>query len=227
MILCGGNSTRFANKLTQKIQGKTLPQRAVEFALSNGATKICVTLNKTDIYTDSYNIRHRILDDLLKITPNIKIAFQNPQVYGTGAALLPWKYELLENFVVLFGDNYYSGKLPEMDKDRCYFTYKEFNNPHPNATRLAYVYNDLIYEKPHGQLTGKFFCGYVHFPRNYWTKYWGSNASERAREKSDRGEIEITNMVNAVPHRVAMELELTGWGDVAYESDLFKLEIGD
>ncbi|MDX1371788.1 MAG: NTP transferase domain-containing protein [Nitrososphaeraceae archaeon] len=220
VILAAGNSTRFgSNKLLEKIGDYTLPQHAALFALENGAERICVTVNRKGVYTNGSKISHRVVDDLERLIPNeLEIAFQDDTMYGPGAALLPWRNKIKDEFVVLFGDNYYYGTLSDLPSNYCGFTYKS-KVRHPDNLRLAAVIDDYIVEKPHGQLEGNFFCGYIQFPKDYWEDYTPQ------LNLSQRGEYEIADLVNVVPdhYRVSLGLRLDKWFDITTKEDLVRI----
>jgi len=93
--------------------------------------------------------------------------------------------------------------------------YKPLN---PRNLQLATVIENYIVEKPHGQLEGYYFCGFARFPACYLDTIGDLR-------KSDRGEIEITDMINMAKKRDAICLRSAGvtWGDLTYEADCARI----
>ncbi len=225
LILAAGRSTRFGrNKLEEKFDGMSLPYLAALFALDNGAENIYLTLSRSAIKTDGERVYHPVLDEVSKICKPI-VRFQSEDTYGPGAAITTWAGVIDDPFTVLFGDNFYSGKLPmsvravigsEHDEDVWFTTLDKGLNP--RNLQLAAVVEDYVVEKPHGQLEGKYFCGFVCFPRNYLSTIGDLR-------KSDRGEIEIADMINMAERRSSLDLHKLGvsWGDLTYEADCARI----
>ena len=221
LILAAGRSSRFGrNKLEEKFDGLTLPQRAALFALENGAENIFVTLSRSAVKTDGTRVYHTVLEDLSAICKP-QVTFQDESQYGPGAAVSCWSQVITEPVTCLFGDNYYAGCLPtgyneflDGDYRGAVFTtrYAEAN---PRNLQLAAVNSGYIVEKPHSQLQGDFFCGFVRFPAGYLQRL-GS------LRKSERGEVEITEMINFAPDRTYWDIDRLNviWGDITYESDV-------
>jgi len=219
LILAAGNSTRFgSDKLREPILGRTLPQRALEFAMRNGAERVCVTLNRKSVVTDGRDVFHPIHDDLRHYFPNVEIAFQDEDSYGPGAAITAWEGKIQDDFTVLFGDNFYQGTLPDLDPLRCHFSYRVLDT-NPRNLQLAACVGDYIIEKPHAFLYGRYFCGFAHFPRDFW-------ATLPQLQKSGRGEYEITDMINMSENTQAWDLDEIGltWGDITYKKDIQTIE---
>lgn len=221
LILAAGRSKRFGrNKLEERFDGKTLPRLAAEFAVRNGAKQIFLTISKSGVRTDGSRVYHPILDEVEEVCcPRVR--FQDEDTYGPGAAITAWAGILEEPFVVLFGDNYYRGDLgvymdtfSDHDDPNVYFTYLN-KDTHPRNLQLAAVVDNFVVEKPHSFVNGNFFCGLVRFPTGCL------NNLERLR-KSDRGEVEITDMINMSPSRTALDLHQIGlsWDDLTYETDV-------
>lgn len=210
VILAAGKSTRYGkNKLTEKVKGLTLPERCVWFAINNGASRICVTVSENS---------DALCNSLSEIFPAIEFEIQNQNKYGPGAALLEWKDKINEDFFVLFGDNYYEGIIPQINKDELAFTYKTRKADIRNLQFAAIVDNKLI-EKPHDILEGDYFCGFVHFPENYWL------IAPEIKESS-RNEYEITDMINEVEcKKIMIDYNQIGfWSDITYPGDIQKIE---
>jgi len=222
VILAAGNSTRFGgNKLLEPIAGLTLPQRCAQFAERNGAKRICVTINKNAVKTDGLSIYHPIVEDIKGVLQDpsiVEVAFQSPDCYGPGAAITAWEGKLNESFIVLFGDNLYEGKLPDLDPAKTYFSYQTLES-NPRNLQLAAVVDGFVVEKPHAFLTGNFFCGFIHFPTGFFVRL-------PALQKSSRGEYEITDMINMLSPASTLSLDELGikWADITYKSDIERLE---
>ena len=221
LILAAGKSSRFGrNKLEEKFNGLTLPQRAARFALENGAENIFVTLSRSAVKTDGTKVYHPVLDALQKVCDPI-VTFQDETTYGPGAAVSCWSQVITDPVTVLFGDNLYMGKLNDWQNktldgpDESVIFTTQFYEPRARNLQLAAVQYDYIIEKPHSVLRGEYFCGFVRFPAGYLQNLG-------ALRKSERGEIEITEMVNFAPERVQWPLNHLNmvWGDVTYESDI-------
>jgi dTDP-glucose pyrophosphorylase len=226
VILAAGRSRRFGkDKLKQKFgeKGKTLPAIAANFAAINGAQNIYVTLSKEGVETDGKNVFHPVLQDIqreLEISPvEIFASFQNPETYGPGAAILEWAPVLTgEPFCVLFGDNLYVPNLsmnPVIGNGFVSFTTKEISRPCARNLQLAAVLDgEIVKEKPHSIVRGRYFCGLVVFPPDL-PKYVGEI------RRSDRGEIELSDMINSIPSRSSIPVEryMRDWADLTYEGD--------
>jgi len=223
LILAAGRSTRFGrNKLEEKFYGVSLPYLAALFALDNGAENIYLTLSRSAIKTDGKRVYHPVLDEVSEICKPI-VRFQSEDTYGPGAAITTWAGVIEGPFTVLFGDNFYQGSMSVADQlgseinDEVWFTYlsKSLN---PRNLQLAAVIEDYVVEKPHGQLGGRYFCGFARFPAGYL------NTIGDLR-KSDRGEVEITDMINMAKNRRAVSLGSLGvlWGDLTYEADCARI----
>jgi len=222
VILAAGNSTRFgSNKLLEPIAGLTLPQRCALFAERNNAQRICVTVNRNAVKTDGFEVYHPVVEDIKKVLLNpeiVEVGFQSPNSYGPGAAITTWEGKLIESFVVLFGDNLYEGELPPLDSTKTYFSYRTLES-NPRNLQLAAVVDGYVVEKPHAFLAGDFFCGFVHFPADFF-------AQLPALQKSSRGEYEITDMINMLSPAVTLNLNDLGikWADITYKADIAQLE---
>jgi dTDP-glucose pyrophosphorylase len=225
LILAAGRSTRFGrNKLEEKFDGVSLPYLAAKFALENGAENIYLTLSRSAIKTDGTRIYHPVLDEVSKICDPI-VRFQSEETYGPGAAITTWAGVINGPLTVLFGDNYYHGTIPPAERvslgsdleNSVWFSYlhKSLN---PRNLQLATVIDNYVIEKPHGQLEGRYFCGFVRFPAGYLDTIGDLR-------KSDRGEVEITDMINMAEHRQAVSLSSMGviWGDLTYEADCARI----
>jgi dTDP-glucose pyrophosphorylase len=222
ILLAAGKSSRFGrNKLEERFGGLTLPQRAALFAQANGCENLYVTLSRSAVKTDGDRVYHPILEDICGLGIEPKIAFQDESQYGPGAAVSCWSQVITEPVTVLFGDNIYMGTLPtaynEVLDSKCpevVFTtrYLEAN---PRNLQLAAVIDGIVCEKPHTQIRGDYFCGFVRFPAGYLQQLG-------QLRKSERGEIEITEMINFCEKRDHWDIERLGlqWMDLTYDSDV-------
>ncbi|ATW62695.1 glucose-1-phosphate thymidylyltransferase [Synechococcus phage S-CBWM1] len=235
MILAAGRSSRYGgNKLLEVFNGKTLPQYAAEFAAHLNAEEIFLTVSRDGVQTDGTRVFHPVVDNVSRITNSkgipLRVTFQDPESYGPGGAIMAWDGVVEGPFVVLFGDNLY---LPTLDvKERISgleswlqspegvaFTYKEIPEPHPRNLQLAAVLDrEILLEKPHSIVSGEYFCGFVAFPSNFFTNVGKIR-------KSDRGEIELTDMVNSYGARLGIPLSeyCRNWADLTYEGDYGKI----
>ena len=222
LILAAGRGSRFGgDKLLEPINGKTLPQRCALFALTNGAERLCVTVNRHSVLTNGSEIYHPVVEDIRRVVGqqiDVEVSFQASDCYGPGAAITAWEGKIDEDFVVLFGDNLYEGLLPVFDPNITHFSYKSLGSD-PRNLQLAAVVDDYIIEKPHVFLHGQFFCGFVHFPAKFFDGL-------PALQRSSRDEYEITDMVNLAESVVPVDLDLMRitWADITYKSDIEKLE---
>jgi dTDP-glucose pyrophosphorylase len=225
ILLAAGKSSRFGrNKLEERFGGLTLPQRAALFAQANGCENLYVTLSRSAVKTDGDRVYHPILEDIRGIGIEPKIAFQDESQYGPGAAVSCWSQVITEPVTILFGDNLYMGKLPEAYNQvldsKCpeaIFTTR-FLEANARNLQLAAVIDGIVVEKPHTQIRGDYFCGFVRFPAGYLQ-------SLGSLKKSERGEVEITEMVNFCEARDHWDIDRLGlvWGDISYESDVPKM----
>lgn len=241
LILAAGRSKRFGkNKLLHKfhsgdlnsrVPAISLPSLAARFAVENGAENIYVTLSKDAVETDGEQCFHPVLEDIQEFSGQAKVraAFQSPESYGPGAAVMEWAPHIEGPFCVLFGDNLYLPRNP-LDENMAVkfvlgnrgevaFSYQMFE-PNPRCLELAAVLDgNILKEKPHSVSGGKFFCGMVVFPADF-----SSHAGNL--RKSDRGEIELTDMINAFQGRCSFPIEevCKDWGDLTYESDSPRIE---
>lgn len=222
ILLAAGKSSRFGrNKLEERFKGKTLPRMAAEWAIANGCERLYLTLSRSAVKTDGADIYHSVLDDVKAAGINPVVAFQPEDSYGPGAAISLWASVIEGPVTVLFGDNYYGGLLPESSKIALAGNYKgvifttQSRELHPRNLQLASVKNNFVIEKPHGQLEGDFFCGFVRFPAGYLQRLG-------QLKKSERGEVEVTEMINFAEERVAWDVDVLGldWGDITYDSDV-------
>ena len=219
IILAAGSGTRFgSDKLLEPINGRTLPERAAQFAVRNGASRICVTVNRKSVMTDGNHVYSPVFESVLDVFPDAEMAFQDEECYGPGAAIQAWEGKVEEDFTVLFGDNLYEGKLPPMSSDITHFSVRTLKTS-PRNLQLAAVVDGYVVEKPHSILSGDFFCGFAHFPTNFFGRL-------PELRKSARGEYEIADMINMLGKPLPVNLDDHGirWGDITYKSDISILE---
>ena len=219
IILAAGSSTRFGgDKLLEPINGLTLPERAAQFAVRNGASRICVTINRKSVVTDGAHVYSPVFEAIRGIFPNAEMAFQDEDRYGPGAAIQAWEGKVEDGFTVLFGDNYYDGKLPSMPPGITHFSVRTLKTS-PRNLQLAAVVDGYVVEKPHSILSGDFFCGFAHFPTGFFNRL-------PELRKSARGEYEIADMINMLGKPIPVNLDDHGirWGDITYQSDIERVE---
>ena len=219
IILAGGQSTRFdGDKLLERFRGETLPQKAVMFALANGAERICVTLSHRQIYTNGKTIKHRVLEDLRDVYP-VEVALQDPNRYGAGAALAAWQQHGIEGATVLFGDNLYKGILPVMaDNTALYYSTIKRMQPDARNLQLAAVKEGVVIEKPHSIVSGEYFAGFIQMPSSVWKML-------PSLRNSARNEYEIVDIINNAPNKKQVHLEDCDmlWEDITYASDIKRI----
>lgn len=226
LILAAGRSSRFGrNKLEEKFDGETLPFIAAKFALENGAKNIYLTLSRSAIKTDGKRVYHPVLEEVSRICDPV-VRFQSEETYGPGAAITTWAGILEEPFTVLFGDNLYLGEMPDWmtrnlsssdQQDVIFTTRRSLVNP--RNLQLAAVVNNYVIEKPHGRLEGNFFCGFARFPQGYLSRVGDLR-------KSDRGEVEITDMINMSENCQSWDIQRdlgVIWADLTYEADCARI----
>lgn len=222
ILLAAGKSLRFGrNKLEERFGGLTLPQRAALFAQSNGCENLYLTLSRSAVKTNGSDVYHPILEDIRAIGIDPIVAFQDETMYGPGAAVSVWSQVITEPVTVVFGDNAYVGSLRSEivdllsgDSKAVMFTTKKFE-ANPRNLQLAVVKDNYLVEKPHAELRGEYFCGFVRFPAGYLQQLG-------QLRKSERGEVEITDMVNFAQFRLNLDLDSIGlqWLDITYENDI-------
>ena len=222
ILLAAGKSSRFGrNKLEERFGGKTLPRMAAEFALANGCENLYLTISRSGVKTDGSDVYHPVIEEVKAAGIEPCVAFQPEDSYGPGAAVSIWSQVIHEPVTVIFGDNYYAGCLPkgyneflDSNYEGAIFTTR-FSEANPRNLQLAAVANGFILEKPHSILRGDYFCGFARFPADYLQKLG-------QLKKSERGEIEITEMVNFAPDRTQWDIDKMNviWSDLTYESDV-------
>jgi len=232
IILCAGASRRYgSDKLQEKFDGKTLPQRAIEFCFDNGINDVCVTLNKKDVCMVGSNITTAVKEDIeffAKSNMKLRFDFQSPDEYGPAAALRPWMGRV-GNTLILFGDNFYRGEVTNQflfnvkrDKTEVVATVKS-NDFDPRNLQLAAAVGNVLIEKPHGFVSGDFFCGFMVVSE----KAMNNDGLLNMIEKSNtRDEYEITDFFNFAEVRKFVDIEAIGieWADVTYQFDFDKVK---
>ena len=217
IILAAGRSTRYgSNKLIDQILGKSTIQYCVEFCIENGIEDVYVTISKSDFFFKGRNTKlsHPIIESLSKYKEKINIyyEFQKDDEYGPGAAIKAWEGKFYEPFLCLFGDNYYQGNigLEYHDPNNTVVTYKDYETRARNL-QLANILEDVVIEKPHGVVNGRYFCGYMIFAKEAF-----DNLS--SIKLSNRNEYEITHLINSMDNLKFEELNIC-WYDLTYEQD--------
>jgi dTDP-glucose pyrophosphorylase len=225
ILLAAGRSSRFGrNKLEERFGGKTLPRLAAEFALANGCENLYLTISRSGVKTDGTDIYHSVLEEVKAAGIEPFVAFQPEDSYGPGAAVSVWSQVIHEPVTVLFGDNLYMGDLSKPYNEVLDGNYKgavfttRFLEADARNLQLAAVSHGVVIEKPHAILRGDYFCGFVRFPAGYLQRL-GS------LKKSERGEVEITEMINFCEERIHWDVDALDlvWGDITYESDVPKM----
>lgn len=220
IILCGGAATRYGgNKVLTVFKKKSLLEWNIRFCLENGIRDIKITVNEKygeDIKREIHKMHSSLHTDGLINDTNIltiDIDHQNPDKYGTAAALLPWVDTVTEDFIVLFGDNYYDGLIDfNLGSDDCVATFKTFTKSKENL-RLSFVEDDnTIIEKPHLYDEGRFFVGFMIFKSDMMYQL-----SEL--QPSRRGEYEITELFNLGANRSVYPLNMH-WFDITSREEL-------
>jgi len=197
---------------------------AVEFALENGCENLYLTISRSGVKTDGTNIYHTVLEEVRAAGIEPCVAFQPEDSYGPGAAVSIWSQVVHEPVTCLFGDNAYAGCLPKgyndfLDGDYpgAVFTTR-YLDTNPRNLQLAAVEQGVVLEKPHSILRGDYFCGFARFPAGYLQQLG-------QLRKSERGEVEITEMINFAPERTHWDIDKLSlqWQDLTYESDVPKM----
>jgi len=239
VILAAGKSKRFQNihkTLVALNDNLSLIEYSLIFIRENnldyGNSKIIVVINKDDVYLSGdgkliHPVMHRITASPY-YTPNIEFVFQSPDENGPAAGLRAAGCKITGDYFVLFGDNYYSGKIStnfalpyehvkrpvNYEAPRALATYKLIPEESDENLRLAYVdvENNRIIEKPHEYRSGAFFCGYLMM--GYETV-----KNLRDMKTSTRGEYEITEFFNSCEKREVREIGCA-WSDITQYSDV-------
>jgi NDP-sugar pyrophosphorylase family protein len=220
IILCGGAATRYGgNKVLTVFKKKSLLEWNIRFCLENDIRDIRITTNAKfgeDIKREIQKMFTSLHADKLisdENTLKIEISLQPEDKYGTAAALIPWVGRVDDDFVVLFGDNYYDGKIDfELSVSDCAATYKTFTKSKENL-RLSYVEDDnTIIEKPHLYDEGNFFVGFMLFKKDMIDKV-------NELQPSRRGEFEITELFNLGTYRSVYPLNMH-WFDITSREEL-------
>lgn len=208
VILAGGLSTRYGkNKILEKFNGQTLIDFSLRFCWSNGLNKVVI------VYYDE-NVLHYLKTSFnQEISEGRLVVIRRvPSPEGTGMSLRMGAEFAGDRFVVLFGDNFYKGKLnDESELNIATSVYKEEDEKN---LRFAAIANDMIIEKPHTIKSGHFFTGYMIFNKK--------DVLEQPIRISSRGEVEITDIFNACTNRKIIQLDLS-WEEITYGEDYFKM----
>jgi dTDP-glucose pyrophosphorylase len=221
IILAAGRSTRYGkNKLVDPILGKSTVEYCIEFCIENGIEDCYVTISKADFFfKDSIKLSHPIIEVLNKYKKEINIfyEFQKDDEYGPGAAIKVWSGKFNEAFLCLFGDNYYQGNigLEYHDPNSTVVTYKDYDTRARNL-QLASILENVVIEKPHGIVSGRYFCGYMIFSKEAFDNL-------DSIKMSNRNEYEITHLINSMDNLKFEELNIC-WYDLTYENDKAVIE---
>jgi len=215
IILAAGKSTRFGeNKLTVQFQNLTLVEHGLKFLKLNGITgKIFVVINKADVYISNKNkiiqpVMHKLLGSPY-FSDNIEFIFQNTEEYGPAAGLRTCANKITEDYIVLFGDNYYSGIIDISFGGAQAIATAKHHEKHIDNRRFAYadMQNNRIVEKPHDHMEGDFFCGYLLMKKE-------TVANLQTLTPSARNEFEITEFFNSCEKRLIRKINCD-WMDIA------------
>jgi len=221
IILAAGKSTRYGkNKLVDPILGKSTIEYCIEFCIENGIEDCYVTISKADFFfKNNTKLSHPIIEKLnqYKTKLNIFYEFQQDDEYGPGAAIKVWSGKFNEAFLCLFGDNYYQGNigLEYHDPESTVVTYKDYGTRARNL-QLASILENVVIEKPHGIVSGRYFCGYMIFSKEAFDNL-------DSIKMSNRNEYEITHLINSMDNLKFEELNIC-WYDLTYENDKAVIE---
>lgn len=221
IILAAGRSTRYGkNKLVDPILGKSTIEYCIEFCIENGIEDCYVTISKADFFfKNNTKLSHPIIEKLnqYKTKLNIFYEFQQDDEYGPGAAIKVWSGKFNEAFLCLFGDNYYQGNigLEYHDPESTVVTYKDYGTRARNL-QLASILENVVIEKPHGIVSGRYFCGYMIFSKEAFDNL-------DSIKMSNRNEYEITHLINSMDNLKFEELNIC-WYDLTYENDKSVIE---
>ena len=221
IILAAGRSTRYGkNKLVDPILGKSTIEYCIEFCIENGIEDCYVTISKADFFfKNNTKLSHPIIEKLnqYKTKLNIFYEFQQDDEYGPGAAIKVWSGKFNEAFLCLFGDNYYQGNigLEYHDPESTVVTYKDYGTRARNL-QLASILENVVIEKPHGIVSGRYFCGYMIFSKEAFDNL-------DSIKMSNRNEYEITHLINSMNNLKFEELNIC-WYDLTYENDKAVIE---
>ena len=221
IILAAGKSTRYgSNKLIDPILGKSTVQYCIEFCIQNGIEDAYVTISKSDFFfKNNIKLSHPIIEALSQYKDKINIfyEFQKDDEYGPGAAIKAWQGVFYEPFLCLFGDNFYRGDigLAYHNPNVSVVTYKDYGTRARNL-QLATILENVVIEKPHGVVQGRYFCGYMIFSKEAF-----DNLS--SIKLSNRNEYEITHLINSMDSLEFQSLSID-WYDLTYEQDKIVIE---
>lgn len=216
IILAAGKSTRYgSNKLIDPIMGKSTVQYCIEFCIENGIEEAYITISKSDFFfKNNVKLSHPIIESLSQYKDKINIyyEFQKDDEYGPGAAIKAWEGVFYEPFLCLFGDNFYRGNigLEYHDPKKSVITYRDYETRARNL-QLATILDNVVVEKPHGVVSGRYFCGYMIFAKEAF-----DNLS--SIKLSNRNEYEITHLINSMDNLEIQHLDID-WYDLTYEHD--------
>lgn len=220
IILAAGDSTRYeGNKLLTPFNGKLLVEYAIDFCIENGIRNIYITLSPHIAIKDNpiYQTLVKNYGDI-GTHPNLKLNFkiQDADEYGPAAAIKVWKDDInQDDFIVLMGDNFIQGKLDVENLNEnvghCTIGYLELEDNVDNL-KFAHIseHTNKVIEKPHQFRSGKFFIGFAYF---------GINGMEKIDniKPSKRGELEITDFINAQENIELYDMTQLKWVDITFK----------
>lgn len=221
IILAAGKSTRYgSNKLIDPILGKSTIQYCIEFCIENKIEDVYITISKSDFFFKNNTIlSHPIIESLSSYSNRINIyyEFQKDDEYGPGAAIKVWSGAFYEPFLCLFGDNFYRGDIGAhlCDANSSIITYRDYETRARNL-QLATIIENVVVEKPHGVVSGKYFCGYMIFTKDAFDNL-------DSIKLSNRNEYEITHLINSMKDLKIQHLDID-WYDLTYERDKTVIE---
>jgi len=220
IILAAGKSTRFnGNKLFQKFSDKTLLEYAFLFCLRNKIENIFVTVSDFEVLTKS---NFGIYKKLFK---KAEFAFQDKDLYGPAAAIMPWVDKVSDDFLVLLADNFIWGSIDGIsDILNCYNNScvigSIFKEDSKENLRLAYIepdYNKVI-EKPHNYTEGNYFGGFCAFQKR------SLKDLKNLKPSIERNEYEITHLINLNEKIFTFDLKQLSWKDLTYYHEIIELD---
>ncbi|MFB0843154.1 nucleotidyltransferase family protein [Paenibacillus oleatilyticus] len=209
VILAGGLSTRYGkNKILEMFKGKTLIDFSLEFCDDNSINKKVVVYYDESI---ANYIREKHYNQIENGQLILVKRLDSPE--GTGMSLRTGAEFAGDRFIVLFGDNYYKGKLNDTS-DLNIATYLSKEEDEKNLRFAAIVDNNII-EKPHTYSSGLFFTGYMILNKK--------DVLSQPIVLSQRGEVEITDIFNNCVNKKVKELDIS-WEEITYIEDYNKME---
>ncbi|WP_251554024.1 NTP transferase domain-containing protein [Neobacillus muris] len=209
IILAGGLSQRYGkNKLLETFNGKTLIEYNIDFCYFNNITDIHIVYYDEKVYA---YLKNKFSKEI--IMKNITLHKRPDEPVGTGMSLLTPINLISDRFIILFGDNFYKGRIEDNTDSYNVATYKYFSYDSSNL-RFAAIQGDSIIEKPHSVFEGKYFVGYMILNRK--------DILSIPYSISGRGEVEITEIFNRCPRKQFRPLNID-WEEITYVEDYNKM----